>query len=93
MRLVGFLMMWIGMSLSLGPINAVLDILPFLGNMSRTMIGVGTFVPALAMSVLTIIISIIAHNVFLLAGLFILIVGGFFLATRLRRPRVAVAAT
>ncbi|MFA6295867.1 MAG: TMEM43 family protein [Patescibacteria group bacterium] len=63
LRLVGFLMMWIGLSAMFGPISVVLDFLPFLGSASRGIIGFITFIVALALSVLTILISMIIHNI------------------------------
>lgn len=93
MRLVGFLMMWIGLSLGFGPINAVLDILPFLGSMGRFLTGTLMFGIALVLSVLTILASIIAHNIFLLIGLLVIIVGGAWLWGRARRPRLVAAST
>ncbi|MGB3341149.1 MAG: TMEM43 family protein [bacterium] len=62
LRIVGFLLMWIGLSLVFGPISAILDVLPFLGNVGRGLIGVITFVVALILSVITILISMIFHN-------------------------------
>lgn len=93
MRLVGFLMMWIGMSLCFSPINAVLNILPFLGNMSSFLIGAVMFGVALLLSMITIIASIIAHNIFLLIGLLLLIMAAVILWSRMRRPSMAVAST
>ena len=61
-RAVGFLMMWIGLGALLGPISTVLDFLPFLGKASRSIIGVITFIIALGLSALTIIISMIVHS-------------------------------
>lgn len=92
LRLVGFLMMWIGMSLVFGPITAFLDVLPFLGNLSGFAIGAVTFGVALALSVITIIISIIAHNLLLLVVVLLLLAGGVYLYGRSRaaaQPRPA----
>jgi len=74
-RFFGFMMMWIGLSACFGPISAVLNILPFLGNASRSLIGASTFVVAFVLSVLTILASIIMHNIFLLIGVLLLIGG------------------
>lgn len=63
LRLVGFLMMWIGLSAMFGPISVVLDFLPFLGSASRAVIGFITFIIALGLSVLTILISMVIHNI------------------------------
>lgn len=73
LRGVGFLLMWIGMLLFFGPINSLLDILPFLGSAGRFLVGVATFPIALALSIVTILISIIFHNVWLLVGVMLAI--------------------
>lgn len=62
LRIVGFLMMWIGLNLIVGPVNAVLDFIPALGTFSRSMIGTIMLGVALGLTLLTIIISMIAHN-------------------------------
>lgn len=62
LRIVGFLLMWIGLSSILGPISAILDVLPFLGRVGRGLIGVITFIIALVLSIITILISMIFHN-------------------------------
>lgn len=80
LRVVGFLLMWIGLSLILGPISTFLDILPFLGSASRFIIGIITFAVALVLSIITIIIGIIVNNIFLLIGTLLLLgVGGYFI--------------
>lgn len=63
LRIVGFLLMWIGMTMVLGPIGAVLDVLPFLGKIGRSFIGCATFVVALILSLITIGIAMVAHNI------------------------------
>lgn len=92
-RVIGFVMMWLGLSLCFSPINAVLDILPFLGNMSRFLTGALMFGIALVLSMLTILASIIAHNIFLLIGLLIVIIGCALLWSRVRRPSMAAVST
>lgn len=82
LRLAGFLMMWIGLGLVLGPISTFLDVLPVLGNLSRGAIGLLTFAVALALSIVTIVIAIIAHSLVLLILLLALIVGAAFLRSR-----------
>jgi hypothetical protein len=90
-RVAGFLMMWIGLSLAFEPINTLLDLLPLLGGASRFVINSILLVIALLLSILTVIVSIIAHNIFLLIGLLLLLLGGIVAWNRLRKPRVAVA--
>lgn len=66
LRVVGFLMMWIGMLLFLGPISALLSIIPFLGTASRFLVSIITLPVAMALSLVIIGISLLAHNLLLL---------------------------
>jgi len=61
-RLLGFCMMWFGMMMLFGPISVFLDVLPIFGKISRFAIGIGTFIVALALSIATIIVSMIFHS-------------------------------
>lgn len=79
LRLVGFLMMWFGMSMMLAPITAFLNVLPFLGSLGGWAIGGITFVIALVLSAVTIIISLIAHNLIALIIILALILGGIYM--------------
>lgn len=74
LRLVGFLLMWIGLSAMFGPISVVLDFLPFLGSASRAVIGFITFIAALVLSGLTILISMIIHNIIALIIILVIII-------------------
>jgi hypothetical protein len=86
LRIVGFAMMWFGLMLFFGPINALLDIVPFLGSAGRFLIGIAMFPVALVLSTITVLLSIIAHSPILLS-LFIvgLVAGGYFLYQRKKK--------
>jgi hypothetical protein len=92
LRLVGFLMMWIGLSMLFGPITAVLDVLPFLGNIAEGMIGAVTFVVAFILSAITILISIILHNILVMIIVLALLVGGIYAWRQMQISRARVAA-
>jgi hypothetical protein len=77
LRIVGFVLMWIGLTLFFGPISAVLDILPFLGGVSRSLVAVFTFIVALCLSVVTIVVSMIFHNTIALIVLILLVATTF----------------
>lgn len=85
LRLGGFLMMWIGLSLILGPISTFFDVLPFLGRMTGMAIGLLTFGVALVLSLVTIIIALIFHNVWLMLLLALLILGTVWLVGQRRQ--------
>jgi hypothetical protein len=61
-RVIGFLMMWIGLSALLGPISTVLDVLPILGSVSRSVVKLITLVISLVLSVVTVVASMIFHS-------------------------------
>jgi hypothetical protein len=89
----GFLMMLIGLNLFFGPINAVLDIVPFLGNVSRSIIGLAMFLIAAVLSLLTIAVSIIAHNIFLLLGAGVVVLFAIWIIGQMRaKPELAMVA-
>src|SRR5690606_29181401 len=91
LRLGGCLVMWVGLSLVLGPVSAVLDVLPLLGRLSGTAIGALTFGVSLVLTVVTVLIAIIAHNIVLLAGVLLLLLAGVYLWSRVRRPAALAA--
>lgn len=61
-RAIGFLMMWIGLAISAAPISALLDVIPLLGTLAEAVTGVASFVAALVFSVITILVSQLAHS-------------------------------
>jgi hypothetical protein len=89
LRLVGFLMMWIGLTMFFGPINAVLDVLPFLGNVGRGLVSIVMFFVALGLSIATIIVSMIAHNLIALIITLVIVAGLVFLIGRLIKKKKA----
>lgn len=78
LRLVGFLMMWLGLSALFGPISVILDFLPIFGTISRSLIGVVTFVVALVLSIVTILISMILHSLLAVLITVAVVIGGLF---------------
>lgn len=83
LRLVGFLMMWIGLQALFGPVVAVLNVLPFLGKVGRFVWGFISFGIALVLSLAVIVVSMIAHNIWALLVVLAVIVGTFvWLRTR-----------
>jgi hypothetical protein len=81
LRLVGFAMMWGGLNLMVEPINVILDVLPFLGSLGRGLSGFFNFLIAGPLTVVTIIVSKIAHNLFAMIAvgvIMVLVLGGMF---------------
>ncbi|MGK7876576.1 MAG: TMEM43 family protein [Xenococcaceae cyanobacterium] len=75
LRLVGFLMMWIGLALALEPISVILDFLPFLGSITRGITGASTFIIAFVLSSITILVSMLLHNIVALAIAVVVAIG------------------
>ena len=63
LRAVGFMMMWIGLSLVLEPISTLLDILPIAGSLGRGLSMGIAFIVSLVLSVITIVVSMILHSI------------------------------
>mgnify|MGYP003964396171 CR=1 FL=1 len=74
LRLVGFMMMWIGLGMLFEPLSTLLDVLPLFGSLSRGLTKVITFVVALVLSIVTILISMILHNIVALVIAVLLVV-------------------
>ncbi len=65
-RALGFMMMWIGLSMVLSPLAVILDFFPLLGSLGKMAINLLTFAIAVPLSLITIVISAIVHNVVVL---------------------------
>lgn len=93
-RAVGFLMMWIGLSLILGPISTFLDVLPFLGNLSRGMIRIVTFAFSFVVALIAIIVSAILQSVIGLIIIGLAAVGiavFFYMRSKNQPPKASIA--
>ncbi|HHX58609.1 MAG TPA: hypothetical protein GX706_02485 [Candidatus Moranbacteria bacterium] len=86
-RLVGFVLMWVGLKSFLSVFSVLLDVVPLLGSLSRSLIGVVTFVIAIALSLLMIIVSKIVHNVLFLILFLVFIAGLVFWLTRKKKKK------
>jgi hypothetical protein len=67
LRAAGFIMMWLGIFLVFEPLSVLLDIVSVIGTVSRFMLGGISFLIALPLTVITIIVSIVAHSLLALA--------------------------
>jgi len=74
-RGIGFLCMWAGLSMMLGPIAVIADRFKFTGAIARGGIQLITFVIALVLSLATILLSTILHNVWLMIAVAVAILG------------------
>ncbi len=73
LRALGFILMFVGLMLIGKPLAAVSNILPVIGDAGYFLYGVAAFFITLILTILTIIISTIIHNIYLLVGVLVLI--------------------
>lgn len=90
-RLIGFLMMWIGMQMVFGPLQAIAGILPFVKKITGFIIGLITGVIALALTTVTVILSMILHS-WILASLIGIGIFGFIVWTLWKKRQAPGAA-
>jgi Transmembrane protein 43 len=89
LRILGFIFMWMGMALVLGPFHAIFDIVPFVGSGSRFLAGLFLFPVALLLSGTTMVVSMIFHSTVALVIILIGFVVGaaFWIKSRKRSGR------
>ena len=88
-RIVGFLMMWIGMLLFLGPVSTFLNVLPFLGSASRFVTMLVTFPLALLLTGVTVVVAMVAHSLVALVASVLVLIVGLLVLGRGRKPATA----
>jgi hypothetical protein len=89
LRGVGFLMMWIGLTMLFGPFTTLLDFIPLFGMVGRTLVGVIAFPIALVLSAVTILVSMVLHNVVVLLLVAVATIAGFIFLPRALKGRRA----
>jgi hypothetical protein len=72
LRGVGFAGIWLGLFLCFSPIRALLDVIPFLGNLTGNLIGLATFFLAAVLTLIIIAASILLHH---LLDVFLILLG------------------
>ena len=88
LRGIGLALMWLGLWLILAPFGVLLDVVPALGFLGRGAIFLVTLPLALALSLITIVVSSIIHSlVALLIAMGVSIVGIIFLIKRARAKK------
>jgi hypothetical protein len=92
LRVLGFIFMWGGMALTFAPLNAVLDVVPFLGSTGRFVTGLVLLPIAFCLSVVTIVLSVVAHSPILLVLVVAGLLGGGFLLYKRKASRKAASS-
>lgn len=80
-RIIGFLIMLIGIKMVLRPLSVLCDVLPFLGNIVEVVNGIGAFLVALPLTLVTIAIAWIFYRPVL--GIALLVVAGALVAFKI----------
>ncbi len=90
LRLLGFIMMWFGLTLCFAPLNAILEVVPFMGSLGKGLVGIAMFFVALVLSAVTILVAMIAHSVVALILTVVVVAGLIIFLVRKRTKRPAV---
>ncbi len=94
LRVVGFVLMFIGLSMVLRPLSVLADVLPFLGNLVSMATGLVAFLVAGICALVTIAVAWVVYRPLL--GVALLIAAGglaYFLITASKKKAKAKAAT
>ena len=82
-------MMWIGMTMVFTPLHALLDVIPFLGSISRNLLGCALFPIALVLSAISILISMLLHSIVAMVVITLLLGGLGFYAWKKKQEGVS----
>lgn len=79
LRILGFMMMWMGLSMILSPIQRLLGYIPLIGVVGNFILNLLSFVVAVALCLITIFIAIVLHNVvaLVIGSIVVIIFAGF----------------
>jgi hypothetical protein len=61
-KILGFIIMWIGLSMILSPLTTVLEVVPIIGGMGKSALGILTFIVAVLLTLLTSFILSVLHS-------------------------------
>jgi len=87
-RVVGFLMMWIGLNMVFGPIGVLAAVIPFLAHLTRSVVKIATFVVSLVATILTILVSMVLHNIWAIIIILLLTAGGVFYWLKIKEKKM-----
>ncbi|NLE04409.1 MAG: hypothetical protein GX638_06360 [Crenarchaeota archaeon] len=87
MRLLGFLMMFIGLLLIANPVMTLLSVVPIFAKIGRFTYGIIAFVISLVLSAITILIAMIFNNIYLAIGVVVLLIVIVVLVLRSKKKK------
>jgi len=94
LRVVGFLLMWIGLMSLSGPVSVLLDVLPIFGTISRGLIGAVAFGISLLLSSVTIVVSMFLHSLVAMVVALVLTIAALIVYfVMLKKKKVAATAS
>lgn len=85
-RVVGFLMLFVGLLLSFKPISTLFNFIPIFGSVGSGLFTIVLFVVSLVLAVTTIVISLIVQNIIVVSLITLGIFGLFFVLVRRPKP-------
>jgi hypothetical protein len=89
MRIGGFVLMWFGLNLLVSPLTNLLGFVPVLGRLGRGLIWGINFAIALAVSLVIMLVSFVAHRWYLILAVFLVGVGvALFVVLRQKKQAV-----
>jgi hypothetical protein len=82
-RVLGFIVMWIGLSMILSPLSVTLELIPFLGKLGKGALGIITFAVALILTAITSFVLSIMNGFFgIIVIIVVVIFVGLYINTR-----------
>jgi hypothetical protein len=81
-RILGFILMWVGLMLVAGPFSAIANVIPFLGDLVEGLGAIVSLIVAGLLSTVTILVSSLLHNPIALAVAAIVSLGAFLLGRK-----------
>ena len=85
-RVVGFLMLFVGLLLSFKPISTLFNFIPIFGSVGSGLFTTMLFVVSLVLAITTIVISLIVQNILVVSLITLGIFGLFFVLVRRPKP-------
>ncbi len=85
-RVVGFLMLFVGLLLSFKPISTLFNFIPIFGSVGSGLFTIMLFVVSLVLAITTIVISLIVQNILVVSLITLSIFGLFFVLVRRPKP-------
>ena len=78
-KILGFLVMWIGLSMILSPLSTVMEVVPIIGGMGKSALGAVAFVAAILLTIVTSFILSVLHSIVGVVMVIIIVIAiGFF---------------